>query len=284
MSILTCNPVTLGYDGIPILRDINFAVGEDSYLCIIGENGAGKSTLIKGILGLVRPMSGRIETGDGLRSCEIGYLPQQTMIQKDFPASVSEVVLSGRINSMRMRPFYSRSDRLEACRNMELLDILDLKDSCYQELSGGQQQRVLLARALSATHKLLLLDEPVSGLDPTSARSMYELIARINREQGIAVIMVSHDLSAAMKYSNHILHLSHRQLYFGKTSEYVTGEDGAVLNPIELYMRRTTAGSRSSNNSSRSDTGSCAAADVRSDTGSYTAVDPRSSTVEGGRR
>lgn len=237
MSILTCNHVTLGYDGVEILKDINFAVGSDTYLCIIGENGAGKSTLIKGILGLVRPMSGRIETGEGLKSSEIGYLPQQTGIQKDFPAAVYEVVLSGRINSMGMRPFYSQADKAAALKNMEMLSIADLKDRCYQELSGGQQQRVLLARALCATKKLLLLDEPVSGLDPVAARDMYELIAKINREQGIAIIMVSHDLPAAMKYSNHILHLSHRQLFFGKTRDYMTGGDGSVLNPIEKYLQ-----------------------------------------------
>lgn len=240
MSILTCNHVTLGYDGVAILRDINFAVGSDTYLCIIGENGAGKSTLIKGILGLVQPMSGRIETGDGLKTSEIGYLPQQTQIQKDFPASVYEVVISGRINSMGLKPFYNAADRYEADKNLELLGITQLKNSCYQELSGGQQQRVLLARALCATKKMLLLDEPVSGLDPVAAKDMYELIARINKEQQIAIIMVSHDLNAAMKYSNHILHLSHRQLYFGKTREYVTGDDGNVINPIDRYIRRGT--------------------------------------------
>lgn len=244
MSILTCNHVTLGYDGVEILSDINFAVGKDTYLCVIGENGAGKSTLIKGILGLVRPMSGRIETGDGLRHSEIGYLPQQTQIQKDFPASVYEVVISGRINSMGLRPFYSANDKETAEEKLELLGIADLRNRSYQELSGGQQQRVLLARALCATRRLLLLDEPVSGLDPVAQNDMYELIARINKEQEIAIIMVSHDLPAAMKYSNHILHLSHKQLYFGKTREYVTGEDGAVLNPIERYLKRDPAAAR----------------------------------------
>ncbi len=242
MSILTCNNVTLGYDGIPILSDINFSVGQDTYLCVIGENGAGKSTLVKGILGLIKPMSGRIETGDGLKANEIGYLPQQTQIQKAFPASVREVVVSGRINKMGLRPFMTKKDYAEADKNMELLGISDLRNSCYHELSGGQQQRVLLARALCATGKLLLLDEPVSGLDPVAQRDMYELIAKINKEQGIAIIMVSHDLPAAMKYSNHILHLSHKQLYFGKTREYVTGEDGSVVNPIERYLKKDMAG------------------------------------------
>lgn len=242
MSILSCNHATFGYDGRPILKDINFSVGKDTYLCVIGENGAGKSTLIKGILGLIKPMSGRIETGDGLKSNEIGYLPQQTVIQKDFPASVFEVVLSGRINSLGFRPFFSKDDKAIAMENMEKLGIGQLADKCYQELSGGQQQRVLLARALCATKKLLLLDEPVAGLDPAATADLYKLIAKINREQQIAIIMVSHDMQAAMKYSNHILHLSHKQLYFGKTSEYVLTDNGNVLNPVQFYINREVNG------------------------------------------
>ncbi len=238
MSILSCNHVTFGYDGVPILKDINFAVGRDTYLCVIGENGAGKSTLIKGILGLIKPMAGRIETGEGLKHSEIGYLPQQTVVQKDFPASVFEVVLSGRLNSLGFRPFFSSKDREIALENIEKMGITKIKDSCYQELSGGQQQRVLLARALCATKKLLLLDEPVAGLDPVATAELYKLIAGINKEQQIAVIMVSHDMQAAMKYSNHILHLSHRQLYFGKTEDYVMGDSGNVLNPVMHYIKR----------------------------------------------
>lgn len=242
MSILSCNHATFGYDGIPILKDINFSVGKDTYLCVIGENGAGKSTLIKGILGLIKPMSGRIETGDGLKSNEIGYLPQQTIVQKDFPASVYEVVLSGRLNSLGRRPFFTKEDKKTAMENIEKLGIASIANACYQELSGGQQQRVLLARALCATKKLLLLDEPVAGLDPAATAELYRLITRINREQQIAIIMVSHDMQAALKYSNHILHLSHRQLYFGKTEEYVLADNGNVLNPVQIYFNRDAAG------------------------------------------
>lgn len=238
MSILSCNHATFGYDGVPILKDINFSVGQDSYLCVIGENGAGKSTLIKGILGLIKPMSGRIETGEGLKHNEIGYLPQQTNVQKDFPASVFEVVLSGRLNSLGWKPFFSKQDKEIAMENIEKLGITKIMNSCYQELSGGQQQRVLLARALCATKKLLLLDEPVTGLDPAATAEFYKLITRINKEQKIAIIMVSHDMQAAIKYSNHILHLSHKQLYFGKTSEYVISDNGNVLNPVAHYLKR----------------------------------------------
>lgn len=237
MSILACNHVSLGYEGVEILKDIDFAVGQDTYLCVIGENGAGKSTLIKGLLGLIKPMRGKITTGDGLKPAEIGYLPQQTAIQKDFPASVYEVVLSGCINSLGLRPFYTGREKALADEKLELMGISDLKRSCYHELSGGQQQRVLLARALCATGKLLLLDEPVAGLDPVATKELYELIKRINTEDHIAIIMVTHDIPAAREYSNHILHLSHRQLYFGKTKDYVMGESGSVLNPIERYMK-----------------------------------------------
>ena len=166
MALLTCSDVTFSYEGIPVLTDVNFALEAGSYLCIVGENGSGKSTLIKGLLHLKNPSTGSITTGDGLHPSEIGYLPQQTAAQKDFPASVWEVVLSGRQNHPHFPPFYTKADKEDALRNMELLDLLPLKKRCYRDLSGGQQQRVLLARALCATKKLLLLDEPVTGLDP----------------------------------------------------------------------------------------------------------------------
>ena len=166
MALLTCSDVTFSYEGIPVLTDVNFTLEAGSYLCIVGENGSGKSTLVKGLLHLKNPSTGSITTGDGLHPSEIGYLPQQTAAQKDFPASVWEVVLSGRQNHPHFPPFYTKADKEDALRNMELLDLLPLKKRCYRDLSGGQQQRVLLARALCATKKLLLLDEPVTGLDP----------------------------------------------------------------------------------------------------------------------
>ena len=165
MALLTCSDVTFSYEGIPVLTDVNFTLEAGSYLCIVGENGSGKSTLVKGLLHLKNPSTGSITTGDGLHPSEIGYLPQQTAAQKDFPASVWEVVLSGRQNHPHFPPFYTKADKEDALRNMELLDLLPLKKRCYRDLSGGQQQRVLLARALCATKKLLLLDEPVTGLD-----------------------------------------------------------------------------------------------------------------------
>ncbi|MBQ9028162.1 MAG: metal ABC transporter ATP-binding protein [Lachnospiraceae bacterium] len=221
MSLISCENLAFAYEGVTVLRNLNFAIEQGDYLCILGENGAGKSTLMKGLLGLKKPSAGAVVLGDGLRAREIGYLPQQTPVQKDFPASVQEVVLSGCLSGMGMKLFYGREEKEKAARNLEALEITDLKDRCYRDLSGGQQQRVLLARALCATKKVILLDEPVAGLDPLVTIHMYKLIERINKEMGITVIMVSHDMQAAMQYATHILHLGEdRQLFFGTREDY----------------------------------------------------------------
>ncbi len=220
MAQLCCKNVGFAYGGETVLSGVNFSVNASDYLCIVGENGSGKSTLMKGILGLKEPSEGEIVFGDGLKANEIGYLPQQTGIQRDFPASVGEVVLSGRISGMGHRLFYSRADREAASENLERMGIEELKDRCYMELSGGQQQRVLLARAMCATKKLLLLDEPVTGLDPNAANEMYNLIKLINLCDKISVIMVTHDVHEAVRYATHILHLGHGQLFFGSVEEY----------------------------------------------------------------
>ena len=220
MAILTCKDLSFAYDGKTVLEDVNFSLQPGSYLCVVGENGSGKSTLIKGLLGLKTPRGGSIVYGEGLKSTEIGYLPQQTRIQRDFPASVEEVVLSGCLNSLGRRLHYNAADRERSRMNMERMGIEELKGKSYQNLSGGQQQRVLLARALCATRKLLLLDEPVTGLDPIATGEMYNLIKLVNLCDDITVIMVSHDIHEAVRYATHILHLGHRQLFFGTSAEY----------------------------------------------------------------
>lgn len=220
MALITCEDATFSYDRGIVCEHLNFSVQEGDCLCILGENGAGKSTLVKGLLGLKAPSSGKITLGDGLRQNEIGYLPQQTAAQRDFPASVYEVALSGRLSRRGLRPFYSREDKQITLRHLEQLGVLPLKERCYRELSGGQQQRVLLARALNAAEKLLLLDEPAAGLDPVAVRELYQLIAGINREQGIGIIMVSHDVKSAVELASHILHLGGAQLFFGPVEEY----------------------------------------------------------------
>ena len=224
MALLEIKDLTVGYEGRSVLEHLTFSVNEGDYLCIIGENGSGKSTLIRTILKLQEPMSGEIVYGDGLIAKEIGYLPQQTVIQKDFPASIREVVMSGLQGGKGLRPFYSAEDRATADRNMERMGILDKAGVCYRDLSGGQQQRVLLARALCATQKLLLLDEPVSGLDPQVTSEMYSLISELNRE-GITIIMVSHDVQAALKYATHILHAGDT-VFFGTKDEYLNSSVG----------------------------------------------------------
>lgn len=220
MALLQCENLCFGYDGSTVLEGVNFSLNAGDYLCIVGENGSGKSTLIKGLLGLKAPDRGRILFGDGLKSTEIGYLPQQTQLQRDFPASVWEVVLSGCLNSLGRRLSYNEEDKKRAAMNLERMGIEDLRNKSYQELSGGQQQRVLLARALCATKKLLLLDEPVTGLDPIATGEMYNLIKLVNLCDDITVIMVSHDIHAAVRYATHILHLGHEQLFFGSAAAY----------------------------------------------------------------
>ncbi|MBQ7302579.1 MAG: metal ABC transporter ATP-binding protein [Clostridia bacterium] len=226
MALFTCRNLSLGYEGKAVIENVNFTVNAGDYLCVVGENGSGKSTLVKGLLGLRAPIAGDIAVGEGLKAGEIGYLPQQTPAQRDFPASVQEVVLSGFLNRLGRRLFYSRDERKQALAEMERLGISHLKNHSYQELSGGQQQRVLLARALCATGKLLLLDEPAAGLDPVVTAQLYELIRLINRERGITVIMVSHDIPAAVRYADHILHLGHETTFFGTTEDYVQSAFG----------------------------------------------------------
>ena len=219
MPLLTIKDLALGYDSYRFIDNLNFSVNEGDYLCIVGENGSGKSTLMKTILKLQKPLSGEIIVSDGLKANEIGYLPQQTQIQRDFPASVKEIVLSGCQNHMGMRPFYGKREKDLAEENMKKMGIQDLKSRCYRELSGGQQQRVLLARALCATKKLLLLDEPVAGLDPKVTQDMYKTIGALNKS-GITIIMISHDINAAIAYSSHILHIG-KNTYFGTKDEYL---------------------------------------------------------------
>lgn len=225
MALITCRNVTLSYEGNIVLSELSFTVNSGDYLCIVGENGSGKSTLVKAMLSLKSLEKGDIQTDDGLLRREIGYLPQQTAVQKDFPASVWEVVLSGCLNNRGLRPFYSNAEKESARSNMEKLEIENLKYRCYRELSSGQQQRALLARALCATKKLILLDEPVSGLDPVVTGELYRLIKQINSE-GVTVVMVSHDVESAVKYASHILHLrNNKASFFGTVADYT--ESGA---------------------------------------------------------
>ena len=227
MSMIEVKDLALGYENSAILKGLNFTVNRGDYLCIVGENGSGKSTLMKTLLGLQKPLSGEILFGDGLKKNEIGYLPQQTVVQRDFPASVREIVLSGCQSRCGFRPFYNKAEKQLAEQNMERMGIKSFEKRCYRELSGGQQQRVLLARALCATQKILLLDEPVSGLDPMVTAEMYDLIESLNKE-GITTIMISHDITAAIHYASHILHIG-KKTFFGTKDDYIKSDIGKLF-------------------------------------------------------
>lgn len=224
MPVLSGKNLSLGYEGKEVISNVSFEVEKGDYLCIVGENGAGKSTLMKTILGLIPPVKGEVVFSEGLRKNEIGYLPQQTVVQRDFPASVEEIVLSGFQGQMGFRPFYSKEEKRLAKENMEKMDISHLSRKSYRDLSGGQQQRVLLARALCATRKLLLLDEPVAGLDPKAMSELYNLIQKLN-EEGVTVIMISHDIAVAIEYATHVLHVDTHS-FFGTKEEYMSSEAG----------------------------------------------------------
>lgn len=225
MEQIICRNVTLGYDSKAVVSGINFTVCEGDYLCIIGENGSGKSTLMKALLGLVRPLSGTIEFVGGARQSGIGYLPQQTTAQKNFPASVREIVLSGCLTKCGARPFYGSEEKAIAEYNMDKLGIADLAGKPFAELSGGQKQRVLLARALCAADRMLLLDEPVSGLDPRATADMYDTVSRLNKEDGMTVIMISHDISA-VDYAKSVLCIGETPRFFISREDYLASGEG----------------------------------------------------------
>lgn len=223
-ELIKCSNISVSYDDVDVLKNISFSVCNNDYLCIVGANGSGKSTLIKCLLGIKKADSGDIIMNDGLKPTDIGYLPQQTVMQKGFPATVEEVVISGCLNSRGYRPFYSKKEKNMAHQNMERLGIADLKKRCYRDLSGGQQQRVLLARALCSAQKLILLDEPVTGLDPIAITEMYSLIKELNQKDGISIIMVSHDIQNLLQHTKHVLHLTDDGAFYGTVDEYLTSE------------------------------------------------------------
>lgn len=231
MTLISCENVSLGYDGRIVSENMSFTVNSGDYLCIVGENGSGKSTLMKTLLGLNAPISGKIQMD---KSVKVGYLPQQSPVQRDFPASVYEVVMSGALRDRAFSMFYTKKEKEKAEEIMKKLKMDGLRKRCYRELSGGQQQRTLLARALLAASSLIILDEPCAGLDPAISQEVYEAIEALNKE-GMTIIMVSHDMPAALKYASHILHVGKRPLFFGSRDAYIAS------GIADLYLGREEA-------------------------------------------
>ena len=227
--LLKCDHVDFGYENQDAVVGVDLEVSTGDYICIVGENGSGKSTLMKGILGLLKPTAGKIIISEELKKAGIGYLPQQTAAQKDFPATVYEVVISGCLSKRGNRPFYSKKEKDAAESNLERLGITDLKKNCYRDLSGGQQQRALIARALCATDKLLILDEPITGLDPSSAQDFYHIVKKLNREEKVAILMVSHDIQNIVHQAGKILHMQQKALFYGSTEDYIKSGIGRIF-------------------------------------------------------
>lgn len=229
MAQIICNDISLGYEGQPICEHLNLTINKGDYLCIVGDNGSGKTTLTKALLSLKAPLSGSIELGDGVTKRDIGYLPQQTELQKDFPASVEEVVLSGCTSRLGKRFFMGRAERLEAMQNMKMMNVYDLAHKSYRTLSGGQMQRVLLARALCAAGKILILDEPVSGLDPSASADLYSTIHHLNKHIGITIIMVTHDIENALRDATSVLKISKEPTLYSSVEEYKRSLVGGAI-------------------------------------------------------
>ena len=225
-ELIVCRDVSLGYEGQTVLSHLNLTIRDGDYLCIVGDNGSGKSTLLRGLLGLLAPQSGEILRAPELERGAVGYLPQQTRAQRDFPATVLEVALSGCLNQKGSRFFYTRAQKSQALMNLGKLGVLEWKDQSYRELSGGQQQRVLLARALCAAGRLLILDEPITGLDPAAAQDLYKTLSYLNTKEGMAIVMVTHDLGPALRSARSVLHIGQRGTFLGPVADYLASPQG----------------------------------------------------------
>jgi zinc transport system ATP-binding protein len=226
MGLITFSHVAFDYDGDVVVQGLNFAVNQGDYLAVVGENGSGKTTLLRGLLRLKAPLRGTVQFDPTLTAGDVGYLGQSRSEKRDFPASVGEVVLSGCLARRGLRPFYRPEDKRTAKEWAAVLGLAGLEKHCFAELSGGQQQRVLLARALCAAKRLLVLDEPAANLDPLVTADLYRIVAEVNRSKGMTVVMVSHDIASALLHATAVLHLKGEQAFFGTPAEYRRSDIG----------------------------------------------------------
>ena len=233
-ELIVCRDVSLGYEGQTVLSHLDLTVRDGDYLCIVGDNGSGKSTLLRGLLGLLPPQAGEILRAPELERGAVGYLPQQTRAQRDFPATVFEVALSGCLNQKGSRFFYTRAQKSQALMNLGKLGVLEWKDKCYRDLSGGQQQWVLLARALCAAGRLLILDEPITGLDPDAAQDLYKILDYLNRTEHMAIVMVTHDLAPALRSAKTVFHIGQRGTFLGTAADYLASPQGRRFREVGL--------------------------------------------------
>ena len=234
MKLIECKKLNIGYGNKVVCKDINLTIEKGQYVCVVGENGCGKSTLLKTILGLNKAVSGKVIFDDNFKSSSIGYMPQQSEIQRDFPATVYEIIMSGFLGQMKFRPFYNKAEKEKANKIMQELDIADLAKKSFKELSGGQQQRVFLARALCATDEVLVMDEPVNALDSKAIRKFYSLIKKLNVDNGLTIIMVTHNIDKVIKYATDVVYLKNKMEFAGKKEEFLQSEYAQVFKLEEV--------------------------------------------------
>ncbi len=212
--------VSISYGSNKVINSANFVIDEEDFVCVVGANGSGKSTLIKAILGLIKPDSGKIIFENNNKRKSIGFLPQDTKTDMIFPATVIEIVLSGTLGQLGMKAFYRKENKDRAEKSLRRLNILGLKNSSFSSLSGGQKQKVLLARALAATSKILILDEPSNNLDYKSRKEFYNELKELNKS-GLTIIMITHDLDAEDLIGNKIINIKESKVECYSTSDYL---------------------------------------------------------------
>lgn len=213
--------LTVKYANSVVIDKASFSVTEGDFICVVGANGSGKSTLIKTLLGLISPAEGKVEFLGGLKRTQVGYLPQESRIEQGFPATVTEVVLSGTLGRLGRIPIYRKAEKERAKEALKLLKITKLEDKSFSGLSGGERQKVLLARALVATEKLLILDEPSNNLDQRSRAGFYKILKQLNEEAKLTILMITHDLDAEDLIGNKILSIKNAKVELTTTEEFL---------------------------------------------------------------